>query len=99
MDFTEVTKICNDYTINGIASMTAVAHKPFRFVYASGHTIERDQSKAPLPFLSDYRLMRVRKYHSPLPLLPQAILPSSKDPKHLPKTLLPQTPNPKKHFE
>lgn len=58
MDFTEVTSICYDYTINGLATMAPLANKPFRFVYTSGVTIERDQEKS-LPFLSDYRLMRV----------------------------------------
>jgi hypothetical protein len=38
--------------------MAAVGNKPFRFVYTSGVTIERDQTKS-LPFLAEYRLMRV----------------------------------------
>ncbi|KUJ07722.1 NAD(P)-binding protein [Mollisia scopiformis] len=59
MDFAYVTKICSDYTINGLKNMAAVANKPFRFVYVSGVTIERDQSKS-LTFLADYRLMRGR---------------------------------------
>lgn len=58
MDFGDVTKICHDYTTSGLASMAAVANKPFRFVYTSGVTIERDQTKS-LPFLAEYRLMRV----------------------------------------
>lgn len=58
MDFTDVTEICFDYTINGLTNMTALANKPFRFVYTSGILIERDQSKS-LPMLGDYRLMRV----------------------------------------
>ncbi|KAK0510509.1 hypothetical protein JMJ35_006941 [Cladonia borealis] len=32
--------------------MASVANKPFRFIYTSGVTIERDQGKS-LPFLSD----------------------------------------------
>ena len=59
MDFADVSKICYDYTINGIANMAALANKPFRFVYTSGVLIERDQNKF-LPFLSDYRRLRVR---------------------------------------
>ena len=68
MDFTEVTTICYDYTINGLANMAPLANKPFRFVYTSGVTIERDQEKS-LPFLSDYRLMRVCNLFCPY-LLP-----------------------------
>ncbi|KAF2792574.1 NAD(P)-binding protein [Melanomma pulvis-pyrius CBS 109.77] len=59
MDFADVTKICSDYTITGLHNMAAVANDPFRFVYASGVTIERDQSKS-LAFLAEYRLMRGR---------------------------------------
>ncbi|KAF2014087.1 NAD(P)-binding protein [Aaosphaeria arxii CBS 175.79] len=59
VDFEEVTKICHDYTVNGLQSMTSVAEKPFRFIYTSGVTVERDQTKT-LPFLQDYRLMRGR---------------------------------------
>lgn len=58
IDFGDVTKICHDYTTNGLTSMAAVGNKPFRFVYTSGVTIERDQTKS-LPFLAEYRLMRV----------------------------------------
>ena len=58
MDFAEVTKICFDYTVNGLKNIATVAGKPFRFVYTSGVTVERDQSKA-LTILADYRLMRV----------------------------------------
>lgn len=58
-DFDEVTKVCYDYTINGLETLFSVANKPFRFVYTSGVTVERDQTKV-LPFLHDYRLMRGR---------------------------------------
>jgi len=58
MDFADVTKICSEYTITGLHNMAAVANDPFRFVYTSGVTVERDQSKS-LPFLAEYRLMRV----------------------------------------
>ena len=57
MDFSDVTAICYD-TMNGLANMAAHASKPFRFIYTSGVTVERDQEKT-LPFLSEYRLIRV----------------------------------------
>lgn len=63
MDFGDVTKICSDYTINGLTNMAALANKPFRFVYTSGVLIERDQSKS-LPLLAEYRLMRVHSLPS-----------------------------------
>ncbi|KAF7959682.1 hypothetical protein EAE96_001296 [Botrytis aclada] len=59
MDFKNVTEICHDYTIEGLKTIAGIANKPFRFIYTSGVTIERDQSKT-LLFLSDYRLMRGR---------------------------------------
>ncbi|KAJ4300795.1 hypothetical protein N0V90_002883 [Kalmusia sp. IMI 367209] len=59
VDFVEVTKICHDYTVNGLENMATIANKPFRFVYTSGVTVERDQTKT-LPFLGEYRLMRGR---------------------------------------
>ncbi|KAF2864927.1 hypothetical protein BDV95DRAFT_555213 [Massariosphaeria phaeospora] len=59
MDFAAVTKICFDYTVHGLESLAAIAESPFRFVYTSGVTIERDQTKT-LTFLADYRLMRGR---------------------------------------
>ncbi|KAL9615622.1 MAG: hypothetical protein Q9204_008726 [Flavoplaca sp. TL-2023a] len=57
MEFSDVTAICYDYTMNGLTNMAAHASKPFRFIYTSGVTVERDQEKT-LPFLSKYRLMR-----------------------------------------
>lgn len=66
MDFADVTKICSEYTMNGLKNMFTVANKPFRFIYVSGVTVERDQTKS-LTFLADYRLMRVR--FLPLPSL------------------------------
>ncbi|KAL8918192.1 MAG: hypothetical protein Q9172_005534 [Xanthocarpia lactea] len=59
MDFADVTAICYDYTMNGLTNMAAHVSKPFRFIYTSGVTVERDQEKT-LPFLSEYRLMRGR---------------------------------------
>ena len=61
MYFAEVTKVNSDYTLNGLSQMAILANKPFRFVYVSGVTIERDQSKS-LPFLAEYRPMRVRLF-------------------------------------
>ncbi|OJD11936.1 hypothetical protein AJ78_07397 [Emergomyces pasteurianus Ep9510] len=59
MDFADVTKICSDFTLNGLHNIAALANNPFRFVYTSGVTVERDQTKS-LWFLADYRLMRGR---------------------------------------
>ncbi|OAX82054.1 hypothetical protein ACJ72_03596 [Emergomyces africanus] len=59
MDFAEVTKICSDFTLNGLHNIAVLANNPFRFVYVSGVTVERDQTKS-LWFLADYRLMRGR---------------------------------------
>ena len=63
MDFGVVTKVCHDYTINGVKNMVEVANKPFRFIYTSGIAIERDQSRdidgQPL---AEYRKMRVRAH-------------------------------------
>jgi hypothetical protein len=52
--------------------MAQVANQPFRFVYTSGVTVERDQSKT-LSFLSDYRLMRVSFAFPFLQLLDQLV--------------------------
>jgi hypothetical protein len=68
MDFAEVTKICYDYSINGLTNMAAAANRPFRFVYTSGVLVERDQTKT-FPIMGDYRLMRV----SYLPFQPLAV--------------------------
>ncbi|QSS59119.1 nucleoside-diphosphate-sugar epimerase [Histoplasma capsulatum] len=59
MDFADVTRICSDFTINGLHNIASVANNPFRFIYISGVSVERDQTKT-LWFLSDYRLMRGR---------------------------------------
>lgn len=64
MDFSDVTRICYDYTIDGLRNMAAIANKPFRFVYTSGVMVERDQSKS-LPAMGDYFLMRARCFLSP----------------------------------
>lgn len=58
MELADVTRVCFDYTINGITNMAAVANKTFRFIYTSGVAAERDQTKSP-PMMGDYALMRV----------------------------------------
>ncbi|KAF2203961.1 hypothetical protein GQ43DRAFT_447033 [Delitschia confertaspora ATCC 74209] len=62
MDPAEVSKICFDYTINGLHTMTALAINPFRFVYTSGVATERDQTKA-LQVMGDHLLMCGRIEH------------------------------------
>ncbi|KAF2648908.1 NAD(P)-binding protein [Lophiostoma macrostomum CBS 122681] len=60
MDFSEVTKVCHGYTLNGIRNMTGVVNEPFRFIYTSGIAVERDQSKnIHTQPLAEYRHMRV----------------------------------------
>ena len=62
MDIAEVTKVCSDYTINGLTNMAALANTPFRFVYTSGFLVERNESKdlSNLGPMADYFVMRVR---------------------------------------
>jgi hypothetical protein len=70
MDFSEVTRVCHDYTMNGIRNMAAVANKPFRFIFTSGIAVERDQGKdIHLQPLAEYRRMRVRQSFSRYPYL------------------------------
>jgi len=57
MPFEEVHKICFDYTVTGIQTMSSVASKPFRFIYISGVNGERDQTKKPW-IMADYALLR-----------------------------------------
>jgi hypothetical protein len=58
MRFEQATRICYDYTVNALSNMIPICKKPFRFIYTSGVTVERDQTKE-LSFLQDYRRMRV----------------------------------------
>ncbi|KAL8857217.1 MAG: hypothetical protein Q9178_006272 [Gyalolechia marmorata] len=44
---------------DALTNLAAHVSKPFRFIYTSGVTVERDQKKT-VPFLSEYRLMRGR---------------------------------------
>lgn len=56
-----VYRVCHDYTITGIKTMAEArrdAKSPFRFLYMSGATTERDPSKTP-SFMPQYCLMRV----------------------------------------
>jgi hypothetical protein len=63
MPFEETRKICYDYTVTGLQTISQLARasnkKPLRFIYASGSMTERDQTKKPW-ILGDYSLMRVR---------------------------------------
>jgi hypothetical protein len=59
MKLEEVHKICYDYTVTGIDTMSPIAAKPFRFLYISGVNGERDQAKQPW-LMRDYSLLRVR---------------------------------------
>lgn len=74
MPWEEVRRICLDYTMTGLESISQLprdsASKPLRFIYTSGAKSERDQSKKPW-LLGDYSLMRV-SYSSPI--LPTPIL-------------------------
>ncbi|KAH8652609.1 putative nucleoside-diphosphate-sugar epimerase [Tricladium varicosporioides] len=59
MSFDEVRRICLDYTVTGIETMSPLASKvkPFRFIYISGANGERDQDKKPL-IMGEYALVR-----------------------------------------
>ncbi|TVY45275.1 hypothetical protein LSUB1_G000465 [Lachnellula subtilissima] len=57
MTFLEARKICLDYTVKGLETMTPVASTPFRFLYTSGANSERDATKKPW-VLGDFCLMR-----------------------------------------
>lgn len=71
MPFEDVRKICFDYTVHGIETMTPLAAKPFRFAYISGVNGERDQTKNPW-IMGDYAKLRV----SLLALFSACLLPS-----------------------
>jgi hypothetical protein len=61
MDFKDVQRICQDYTLIGLKAMTEArssATTPFRFMYLSGVAAERDQTKTPT-FMAQYSWMRV----------------------------------------
>jgi hypothetical protein len=59
----EVRKVCLDYTIAGLETLSKLPRnntaKPLQFLYVSGANTERDQTKKPW-VLGDYFLLRVR---------------------------------------
>jgi hypothetical protein len=66
MPWEEVRKVCLDYTVTGLSitsQLTRDSKSPFRFIYVSGSSAERDQSKKPM-LLGDYLLMRVSAFFS-----------------------------------
>jgi len=72
MEFATVKKICQDYTIHGLKTISEARENkstPFRFLYVSGAATERDQTKTP-SFMPPYSLMRVSRP----PFLPFALL-------------------------
>lgn len=67
MPWDEVRKICLDYTVAGIETLSKLPRgndaKPLRLVYVSGANVERDQTKKPW-MMGGYLLMRVSIRHS-----------------------------------
>ncbi|KFY31549.1 hypothetical protein V493_01006 [Pseudogymnoascus sp. VKM F-4281 (FW-2241)] len=61
MPWDEVRKICVDYTVKGIETITQLHHdspnRPVRFIYTSGAYAQRDQTQKPW-ILGDYMLLR-----------------------------------------
>lgn len=58
----EVKRVCQESTIAGMKAMhEAGLNKPFRFLYISGMTAERDQTKKP-SWMAEYALMRVSPF-------------------------------------
>ncbi|TVY14111.1 hypothetical protein LARI1_G008166 [Lachnellula arida] len=57
MPFPEARKICLDYTVTGLQTITPLASTPFRFLYTSGASSERDATKKPW-VLGDFCVMR-----------------------------------------
>lgn len=78
MPFPEARKICLDYTVTGLETMTPLASTPFRFLYTSGANSERDATKKPW-VLGDFCVMRV------CPLPPPSLLPTLPSPNPNPK--------------
>jgi hypothetical protein len=65
LEFAQVKRICQDYTLVGLKAMVeareksgTASNKPFRFMYVSGSAAERDQTKTP-GWMAEYSLMRV----------------------------------------
>ena len=71
-EFDKVRRVCQEHTLVGLQAMLEARgesgnqkmSQPFRFVYMSGSTAERDQSKTP-SFMPEYTLMRVSTKHAP----------------------------------
>jgi hypothetical protein len=67
MPWDEVRKICVEYTVAGIETLSKLPRgneaKPLRFFYVSGANTERDQTKKPW-VMGGYCLMRVSIQHS-----------------------------------
>jgi hypothetical protein len=65
----EVRKICIDYTLTGLDTITQLprsaeaGNRPLHFVYVSGTAAERDPTKKPW-LLGDYAVMRVSVSHN-----------------------------------
>lgn len=67
MPWDEVRKICLEYTIAGLETLSKLPRgneaKPLQFLYVSGSNTERDHTKKPW-VMGDYCLMRVSIQHS-----------------------------------
>jgi hypothetical protein len=61
MPFEERRKICLNYMVTGIETISETASSPFRFIYVSNANSERDQTKKPW-ILGDYALMWVSSH-------------------------------------
>ena len=64
IDFSEVRRVCVDYTMAGVQTLLEVRGKaspPFRFLYVSGIAAETDRSKTPR-FQPEYTWMRVSSH-------------------------------------
>jgi len=58
-EFKEVKRVCQENPVTGLRTMhEAGVNRPFRFIYISGITAERDQTKKPF-VMPQYLLMRV----------------------------------------
>ncbi|KAK8009255.1 hypothetical protein PG991_011806 [Apiospora marii] len=59
MEFAEVKRICQDFTMAGLQAMyEAGPAKPFRFMYMSGTATNRDPNQKPGWFMPEYTQMR-----------------------------------------
>ncbi|KAK8133681.1 hypothetical protein PG984_005693 [Apiospora sp. TS-2023a] len=59
MEFAEVKRICQDFTMAGMQAMyEAGPARPFRFIYMSGTATNRDPNQKPGWFMPEYTQMR-----------------------------------------